>query len=392
MESIDTQTDSGRMFLKIIGIFAEFERENIIERTRLGLERKAREGYSLCSYITSYGYDRPKGQKLQSINEEEAEIVREIFNMYVNQDMTLGGIAKRLNLRGVQTKKNTTWKTERIKNVLTNCNYIGNVRYCTTDEKRHFETKGLHEPIVSEKVFNEAQMLIGKMNKVNKTKRPKEENYYSGILYCSICGSKLTPQGNYKKLSDGTQSYTGHYRCTEHEAGTCSASDMSHKKLEQAFLEYINEIEDFKHFDEINIHNQQEMENAEQKKLELINSFNEKLRKLEKKEKEILEFYVNDNITFENYRDIKNKVDTDKAFIIAELVKLEMIQEEKPCVHDEDIIKNLKGNWRALNDKEKRKFIIKFINKIDVVNEKPKGEHLGTVKIKAVKFNTASNF
>ncbi len=40
MESIDTQTASGRMFLKIIGIFAEFERENIIERTKLGIERK----------------------------------------------------------------------------------------------------------------------------------------------------------------------------------------------------------------------------------------------------------------------------------------------------------------------------------------------------------------
>ena len=44
-ESIDTQTASGRMFLKIIGIFAEFERENIIERTKVGIERKVREGY-----------------------------------------------------------------------------------------------------------------------------------------------------------------------------------------------------------------------------------------------------------------------------------------------------------------------------------------------------------
>lgn len=47
MESIDTQTPSGRMFIKIIGIFAEFERENIIERVKMGRDRKVKEGYSL---------------------------------------------------------------------------------------------------------------------------------------------------------------------------------------------------------------------------------------------------------------------------------------------------------------------------------------------------------
>ncbi|MDR2515031.1 MAG: recombinase family protein [Christensenellaceae bacterium] len=50
-ESIDTQTASGRMFLKIIGIFAEFERENIIERTKVGIERKVKEGYAISSIM-----------------------------------------------------------------------------------------------------------------------------------------------------------------------------------------------------------------------------------------------------------------------------------------------------------------------------------------------------
>ncbi|MCL2194415.1 MAG: recombinase family protein [Oscillospiraceae bacterium] len=57
MESIDTKTASGRMFLKIIGIFAEFERENIIERITLACEKKVKEGYTLGSYTLSYGYD-----------------------------------------------------------------------------------------------------------------------------------------------------------------------------------------------------------------------------------------------------------------------------------------------------------------------------------------------
>jgi len=387
MECIDTQTASGRMFLKIIGIFAEFERENIIERTRLGLERKAREGYSLCCNSPSYGYDRPKGQKIQTINEEEAKIVRAIFEMYLDQDITLGGIAKRLNIQGIPTKKGSTWKTEKIKNTLTNCNYIGKVRYATTDEKRHFEVKGLHEPIISEELFNEVQSLIGKTKKVSQTKKPKEENYYSGILYCAKCESKLTPQGNYKKVKDGTVSYTGHYRCTEHLLGTCNASDMSHKKVEQAFLDYINEIEEFEHFDGIHIQNEQDEEKAKQKSLELIQSYNERLRQLEKKERETMNLYVGDNVSFDDYRKLKSIIDEDKSFVMAELQKLEAEQEIIPTINDEDVIRNLKANWKVLNNKEKRKFVIRFIDKIVVENEKPKGVHLGTVKIKSVEFN-----
>jgi site-specific DNA recombinase len=68
-ESIDTETASGRMFLKIIGIFAEFERENIIERSKLGFERKVKEGYALSNRVPSYGYERKDGEKIQQINE-----------------------------------------------------------------------------------------------------------------------------------------------------------------------------------------------------------------------------------------------------------------------------------------------------------------------------------
>ena len=78
-ESIDTSSPTGRMFIKIIGLFAEFERETIGERIKVGLERKVKEGYSLCSSTTSYGYTRKKGQKIQTIDIKEAKIVKQIY-------------------------------------------------------------------------------------------------------------------------------------------------------------------------------------------------------------------------------------------------------------------------------------------------------------------------
>ena len=80
-ESIDTSSPTGRMFIKIIGLFAEFERETIVERIKMGLERKVKEGYSIASSTTSYGYEKSKGMKIQSISENESYVVKKIFFM-----------------------------------------------------------------------------------------------------------------------------------------------------------------------------------------------------------------------------------------------------------------------------------------------------------------------
>ena len=124
-ESIDTETPSGRMFLKIIGIFAEFERENLVSRLKMGFERKAREGYTLANAQMSYGYDREKGQKIQEIVPHEAKIVKEIFSMYIDENISMTQIAKSLNKRKISTKNNgARWDAKGIKRLLTNPTYV----------------------------------------------------------------------------------------------------------------------------------------------------------------------------------------------------------------------------------------------------------------------------
>ena len=120
-ESIDTTTPSGRMFLRIIGIFAEFERENLSIRVRMGLERKAKEGYTLANGIMSYGYTKGKGQKIQQIEPNEAKIVKEIFSMFAEKNISFNKIARTLNDRKILTKKKTSsWEATTIKQILIN--------------------------------------------------------------------------------------------------------------------------------------------------------------------------------------------------------------------------------------------------------------------------------
>ena len=237
-ESIDTQTPSGRMFLKIIGIFAEFERENIVERVKTGIERKVREGYSIGGN-TSYGYDRPKHQKVQEINETEAAIVREVFDMYVNQGVSIHGITRRLNVRKTPTKQGVSWGNHGIRDMLSNCNYIGKVRHHVKDPERSYSVEGRHEAIVEEEIFETAQKMLANSKKAAPRKKPREESYFSGFLFCGGCGYKLATHNVYNTRKDGTESVTTSYLCRKKNVGACTANSMSHKKLERAFEDYI---------------------------------------------------------------------------------------------------------------------------------------------------------
>lgn len=380
MESIDTQTASGRMFLKIIGIFAEFERENIVERSKLGFERKAREGYTLATRTASYGYDKEAGNKIQKINPYEAKIVLEVFDMFVNKNMSFLEIAQNLNERNIPTKEKGRWHSRSIKNMLTNCNYVGNVRYATKDEKRNFETNGVHEAIISDELYEETQDLISKISVKSYTKRPKEENYYSGVLICDKCGGKFVSRGDYQ-TKNGEKVWVNGYRCSNYIRKTCKASSIYHKNVESAFLAYINQVADFDV--EIDI---EEKENQQKQTLEAIEALNKQEQKLSAREKEILDLYINGSLDFDSYIKIKTSIDKEKERILLELERLENIDDEEVRLNKKDIIKNLKGNWELLTDIEKRQFLVKFVDNIRIVNEVEKGRRQGATKIIDVTF------
>lgn len=238
-EAIDTNSATGRMFVKIIGTFAEFERENMIERVKVGFERKAKEGYSLCGRTASYGYIREKGEKIQQIVPHEAAIVRDIFRLYVQDGLGLSKIARTLNDRGIPTKENALWSGTTVRLVLENVNYIGCVRHLIRDTANYTESPGLHEAIVDEALFYAAREKLQNMRRAARTKHIGPHAYFTGIAVCARCGAALSPKTTYKKKAEGVTHYPG-YRCSGAAKGMCAAPTVSHLKLEAAFEAYLD--------------------------------------------------------------------------------------------------------------------------------------------------------
>ena len=138
-EKIDTSNAVGRMFVKIIGIFAEFERENLAERVTFGYEQKTKEGnYTNCNGV--FGYDYLVGKGKLVVNKEESYYVRKIYEWYLDGDSMLK-VAKKLKDLNVPTKRGGHWNQSTINSILNNPLYIGNVRY-GVNKKNNFEVVG----------------------------------------------------------------------------------------------------------------------------------------------------------------------------------------------------------------------------------------------------------
>lgn len=286
MESLDTSTASGRMFIKIIGIFAEFERENIAERVRVGKERKAREGYTNCTNTKSYGFNRENGERVQTVNEQEAAVVRMIFDMYVNNGMSLAAITRSLNMQRIPSKMGSVWSSGTLKGILMNCSYIGNVRYALKSPERYFESEGKHEAIISEELYNAAQDLIKKNSYVAPTKKPVDPNYFVGFIYCALCGDKYNTQNAQYTNKNGEPRVSYSFACRMRlvKGDFCKSKQIAATKIEEALIEYFSTYEDVFSLDsETAAQLQQEKKNNETQ----IQKYRGQLRHYENREKRL---------------------------------------------------------------------------------------------------------
>jgi len=135
-DKIETASASGKLMFHIISAFAEFERNIIGDRTKFGMERKAKEG----GFITK----PPKGYRLINkqlvVDEKEAEQVKQIFEEFLNTKISLTQLAKQNNMT-----------TAGVKKLLQNTTYIGKVKFAGK------ESQGNHKPIISLGLFNKVQ-------------------------------------------------------------------------------------------------------------------------------------------------------------------------------------------------------------------------------------------
>ena len=181
-EPFDTSTAAGRMMMQMLGVFAEFEREMIVERTRLGLARKAARGqWTGGTPPFGYRYDA-ESQVLLPVT-TQAALVQRIFSLYVDRRLGSAAISGLLNDAGQLTRRGRRWTPNRILGVLRNPTYIGELPF---NGERH---QASHDPIIDRDLFERARLLLAERSDSASAQAANATNYLlTGFLRCQRCG------------------------------------------------------------------------------------------------------------------------------------------------------------------------------------------------------------
>ena len=185
-ENFDTSTPTGKAFLGILAVFAQFEREQIRERTMIGKDSRAKEGKWHGSKWIPIGYDYTEGLLIP--NEYETMQIKEIADLFLKRT-PVRTIATMVTNKGYKHKYGE-WEPKTIRRVLSNPVNIGLIK---NRDKWH---QGIHKPILDQQTFDDIQVIMNERKEQYGTTYKPFTSLLGGFLYCKHCGAKYTKQGN----------------------------------------------------------------------------------------------------------------------------------------------------------------------------------------------------
>ena len=202
-DNINTLSNEGELRLTIMSSLAQDESRKISERVKFGFKQSIKKG-NVLGNNRIWGYK--KEDKKLVIVEEEAEIVRKIFELYSTEQFGIRRIGEELAKLGYYTNQHKVFAFSTIKNILTNPKYKGyyvggkstTIDFISKQRKYfdkeewtvHKDDKGYVPPIVDEELWEKCNEILRKNSEKMKSKETSYTNKYtySGKIYCKEDG------------------------------------------------------------------------------------------------------------------------------------------------------------------------------------------------------------
>lgn len=286
-DNFDTTTPMGRAMMMITAVFAQLERETIAERVKDNMIDRAKLGkwnggpvplgYNINTETIEYQGRKKKTSKLV-IDEDEAAIVRQIYDMYIELE-SIRGTAIKLNQLGIKTKSGSNWSDSQVSRILQNAIYCIADRDAYEYYKKHTKVQianhqsefdgthglmfynrrkehknstkerdesewilsiGEHQGIIPGAIFKKVQLLI----QSNKIKAPRTGTSAKSPLSnvkCDVCGQAMSI---YSSRSNSSKPYVGFFRCNKKERMglKCANKSVKASLLEKIVVSAISKL------------------------------------------------------------------------------------------------------------------------------------------------------
>jgi site-specific DNA recombinase len=377
-EVYDTTTAIGRLFLTLVAALAQWERENLGERVRMGMQQKAKEGKWTVS-LPPLGYD--SNDSMLEIHPQESLIIKEIYSLYIS-GIGMWKIARQLNDRELYPRSGSAWAYSSIHYILNNPIYIGKTRYnYRVNQENYFEVEGIVPAIISEEEYNLVQKIMNSRKNVHP-RQATSKYIFSKVLKCSRCGVSMI--GKSSQTKRGTKTYYSYnYYCPNRKKGVCDMPHINQKFMEQKFIQMMEQWDFSKEATEI-IKN--DVAATDDEHSETIKRFQHELKEIEKRRSKWQYAWVNEMISDVDFQKRMNEETEKEKMIQKELLKLTPKESPSDNFNILDLWTDLKLNWSYMDIEAKKQFILIALDSlvVDKINSDKTPE---SIEIKEVKFN-----
>lgn len=353
-----SRTPEGQLFFEIRGSFAKYERVKIQDRFQRGKRGKLRRGLPISDHhVFGYSWD---GQNY-ILNPAQAEIVRAVFDQYVNHIGGVQAVVNWLHDRGIPSPQGREkWSSNAVCRLLHQRMYTGEYYAYMNYHKKVSAKKFEYIPreqsewipmtcpsIVSQELFDTAER---KMNR-NRTQKIHETNHIamlSGVLYCADCGRKMLPVWNSKRTHRYYQCFSRIQKtpCKNHVVGVDVLDAMVWKILktncrtEAMLKKYIAQ--------------------NQPKEKDNTDAIKKQLESIETKRQAVMNWFSANLITAEE--------STQKLTALKkqEQTLAEKLKTKKADIPTEKIVEDARQKFTP---EEKRQFVLNYISKVIVLRK-----------------------
>lgn len=393
-ENFDTNTPMGRAMINIVMTFAQLERETIVERVTDNYYFRANNGYWAGGYAP-YGYEIKhiigndgKRHSVLVENKDESKIVKKIYDMYINQNISMRKIAQQLNFENIPTKKQSgNWGINAVNAILSRpiyteattkiYDYFNKRDTCITNNIEYFDgtktanlygnskknnnVKALRNydemflslinciPLISNENWFKAQNIKGTKKNLPPRTNSSKISFLCGLVKCGKCSSNMVTQGCKNRY--GIQYY--YLICsTKRNLGItkCDNKMIDVSKLEEIVIEDIK-----KHFNskEITKKIEKYIKNTQKENISLLKEkedLENKIIKIDIQIQNLIDSIAEGNVIVSKYINKKiEDLEIEKQNILSEL---NLLNEKNNFTDNNFLIEYIKDINKKLNTKD----------------------------------------
>ena len=356
-EEINTGNANGKFFIRMLTILAQLEIERTSERTKFGLVGAARKGH--ISGSPPLGYTKRDKSKKLVINEIEADVVKRIFNMYL-EGHSVCYICDTFNKENIL---NRNWPTTTVDKILSNKLYIGIIEH----GKRNNDNVLIFEDVVPAIIDKTTFECVQKRKEKNLKNYKRKRTYiFMQKILCPKCHKIMGGESS----TSGTGDKHIYYKCN-----SCKKR-ISEKKIEKELIKFLNDMLDFF----LIIDNTFKPTISKDVELE-INKYEKLAMEISSKITKLKTSFVEGVIASNDFQKELKSLERDLENINNKLLKLNELKQNNDNKQDAKMFFNIKeieklklkseyvkdnNLWYKLSQEQKQFIINKYIDEIEI--------------------------